>query len=98
MFPCVGALVEHYVNQSKLCRNGSQVWVDLSGKCYSPIMLERPLRKKCSPPSLMHLSRLAINKELKLWTRPKVLFMTPQAQLELPASLTAYLQQYPYSL
>ncbi|XP_044759453.1 suppressor of cytokine signaling 2-like isoform X2 [Coccinella septempunctata] len=99
MFPCVLALVEHYVNQSKLCKNSSQVWVDFTGKWYSPIVLERPLRKNQEPPSLKHLARIAINRELKLSTKPKVAFLTPpHAQLELPKSLTAYLEEYPYSL
>ncbi|XP_045476046.1 suppressor of cytokine signaling 2-like isoform X2 [Harmonia axyridis] len=99
MFPCVLALVEHYVNQSKVCKNNSQVWVDYTGKWYSPIELKKPFRKGPTPPSLKHLARLAINKELQLSTRPRVAFLSPpHAQLELPKSLTAYLEEYLYSL
>ncbi|KAK9888302.1 hypothetical protein WA026_000562 [Henosepilachna vigintioctopunctata] len=99
MFPSVSELVEHYVNQSKLCRNSSQVWVDPQGKWYSPIVLDKPLVKNCQPHSLKHLARMAINKALKLSTRPKVaLLSSPHSQLELPRVLKSYLEEYPYSL
>ncbi|KAJ8965153.1 hypothetical protein NQ314_004378 [Rhamnusium bicolor] len=99
LFPSVIDLVQHYVEQSRLCKNSAQVWVDPNGKWYSSILLEKPLRKKLEPPSLKHLARLAVHKALQASAMPRLAMLPPpHTQLDLPTSLTAYLSEYPYSL
>lgn len=99
MFPSVIELIRHYVEQSKLCRSNTQVWVDSCGKWYSSILLVKPLRKKPEPPSLKHLTRVAIHKALSASGLPRLIMMPPpHTQLELPASLTAFLSEYPYPI
>ncbi|KAJ8983935.1 hypothetical protein NQ317_008637 [Molorchus minor] len=99
LFPSVITLVQHYVEQSRLCRNSAQVWVDPNGKWYSSILLDKPLRKKQKPPSLKHFARLAVHRALRSSDRPRLAMLPPpHTQLELPSSLTAYLSEYPYSI
>nr|CAI5861182.1 unnamed protein product [Callosobruchus analis] len=93
LFPSVMHLVEHYVGQSKFCTNSPQVWVDSMGKWYSPILLRRPLRRRESPASLKHLARMAVQRGLREGGGK-----SPPAALELPASLSAYLDEYPFTL
>lgn len=88
-FPGVVDLVQYYVRRQKVEK---EIWVDPHGKRLSSIYLEKPLRKDGTPPTLKHLSRLAINKELNSSSKIKIL------KLELPLSLTTYLLEYPYSL
>ncbi|XP_056642573.1 suppressor of cytokine signaling 2-like [Diorhabda sublineata] len=97
MFPSVIDLIQHYVQQSKLCRNNAQVWVDQQGKWYSSILLEKPVRKKSKPPSLKHLARLATHKALQDAAKPRLAMLPrPHTQLELPNSLIGYLSEYPF--
>lgn len=99
MFPSVIELIKHYVEQSKLCSSNNQVWVDSFGKWYSSILLVKPLRKKPEPPSLKHLTRVAIHKALGASSLPRLIMMPPpHTQLELPASLIGYLSEYPYPI
>ncbi|CAH1184423.1 unnamed protein product [Phyllotreta striolata] len=99
MFPSVVELVQHYVRQSRLCRNNPQVWVDQQGKWYSSIVLDKPLRKKAEPCSLKHLARMAIHKAVQSSPKPRLMLLPPpHTQLELPYSLISYLSEYPYSL
>ncbi|KAG5895879.1 hypothetical protein JTB14_000494 [Gonioctena quinquepunctata] len=99
MFPSVIDLIQHYVEQLRLCRNDAQVWVDQQGKWYSSILLVQPLRKKPEPSSLKHLARLAVHKALRSSTKPRLTMLPPpHTQLDLPTSLTAYLSEYPFSL
>ncbi|XP_039290880.1 uncharacterized protein LOC111044053 isoform X2 [Nilaparvata lugens] len=67
-----------------------QVWIDSSGQVYSHILLTTPLRQKDRFPSLMHLSRLAVN-QLKSSSNVPL-----RGALALPQSLRMYLQDYPY--
>ncbi|RZB39445.1 SH2 and/or SOCS box domain containing protein [Asbolus verrucosus] len=92
LFPGVVELIQYYVRRKKSGRNDAQVWVDPQGKCLSSIYLDQPLRKEGKPPTLKHLARLAINRELRNTSKTRIL------KLELPTSLTAYLAEYPYSL
>lgn len=102
MFASVVELVQHYVKQSRLCRRAkddTQVWIDpQQGKVYSSIVLTVPLRRESSPPSLKHLARLAIHGALQEAAVPGRSTGPVHEQLELPRSLTAYLEEYPYSL
>ncbi|KAK9703231.1 SH2 domain [Popillia japonica] len=93
-FPGVVELIEHYVKEVRASKNGAHVWVDTKGKWYSSIVLDKPLRKDDSPPSLKHLSRLAIHSALKK-TRTD---SAPHKKLELPSSVISYLDEYPYSI
>lgn len=99
LFPSVVELVQHYVAQSKARQNGPLVWVDPLGKWYSSIVLEEPLRKQNFSSSLKHLARLSVHKALQNSYRPKLsLLPAPYTLLEVPASLKAYLAEYPYSV
>lgn len=99
LFSSVIELIQYYVAQSRASMNSAQVWVDPKGKLYSPIVLDRPLRKDKKPPSLKHLTRLAIHKSVQATSKTRVgLFSPAFTQLELPSSLTTYLAEYPYSL
>ncbi|KAJ8923326.1 hypothetical protein NQ315_001884 [Exocentrus adspersus] len=99
LFDNVIDLVQHYVKQSRLYKQNAHVWVDPSGKWYASILLNKPCRKKESPPSLKHFARLAIHRALEASARPKLaLLPPPHTQLELPSSLIAYLSEYPYSI
>ncbi|XP_072385882.1 suppressor of cytokine signaling 2-like [Diabrotica undecimpunctata] len=99
MFPSVIDLIHHYVLQSKLCRSNAQVWVDQQGKWYSPILLDKPLRKRSEPSSLKHLARLAIHKGLQDSPKPRLAMLpSPHTRLELPNSLIGYLSEYPFSI
>lgn len=99
MFPTIVELVHHYMKQSRLYKENAQVWVDPAGKWYSSILLYKPLRKKPEPPSLKHFARLTIHRALDASALPKLALLPPHhTQLELPASLTAYLSEYPFSV
>ncbi|CAH1112191.1 unnamed protein product [Psylliodes chrysocephalus] len=99
MFPSVIDLIQHYVQQSRVCRSNAQVWVDQQGKWYSSILLDKPLRKKSEPCSLKHLARMAIHKAVQSSAKPRLLMLPPpHTQLELPNSLISYLSEYPFSL
>ncbi|XP_065165860.1 suppressor of cytokine signaling 2-like [Atheta coriaria] len=96
-FPSVIELVEHYVEQSRRT-NSPHVWVDPKGKMYSPITITRPLVKEGQKPStLKHLARLAVNAAVKRHTASPITAPTI-SQLELPASVSQYLTEYPYSI
>ncbi|XP_044253149.1 suppressor of cytokine signaling 2-like [Tribolium madens] len=88
LFPGVIELVQYYVRR----RKDTQVWVDPQGKCLSSIYLDRPLRREATPPSLKHLARLAINKQLRDTSEIRIF------KLGLPTSLAVFLAEYPYSL
>ncbi|CAG9813359.1 unnamed protein product [Phaedon cochleariae] len=99
MFPSVVSLVEHYIEQSRLCKSNAQVWVDQQGKWYSSILLDKPLRRKSEPAGLKHLARLAVHRGLKRSGQPRLAMLPPpHTQLDLPKSLAAYLSEYPFSL
>ncbi|CAH1963048.1 unnamed protein product [Acanthoscelides obtectus] len=93
LFPSVIHLVEHYVRQSKYCLLNPHVWVDGLGKWYSPIYISKPLRKREGIPSLKHLARMAANQVVREGG-----CKSATAAHELPASLRAYLDEYPFTL
>nr|XP_008196669.1 PREDICTED: suppressor of cytokine signaling 2 [Tribolium castaneum]XP_972490.2 PREDICTED: suppressor of cytokine signaling 2 [Tribolium castaneum] len=88
LFPGVIELVQHYVRR----RKDTQVWVDPQGKCLSSIYLDRPLRREPAPPSLKHLARLAIHRQLRDASEVRIF------KLGLPTSLAVFLAEYPYAL
>lgn len=88
-FPGVVELIQYYVDES--CKYQKQIFVDSRGMPHSPIILKKPLRKDDSAPSLKHLARLAVHGTLQ-GSRMS------HAQLKLPATLTAYLEEYPYTV
>lgn len=100
-FPNVIDLIQHYIQEfKKYSRNPNmQVWVDNQGKWYSSIRIETPLKKREEPPSLKHLSRLAIHKAIQSSGKPRIpLLPPPYKQLELPSSLISYLGEYPHPI
>ncbi|XP_052740118.1 suppressor of cytokine signaling 2 isoform X2 [Bicyclus anynana] len=95
-FRCVVELVQHYTRVGERGPAGT-VWVDREGCPHSPVLLRNPLRQ--SPPTLMHMARLAVHRALdsnpltpKLWCAPK------HRLLPLPPTLVDYLGEYPYSI
>ncbi|GLH14779.1 Suppressor of cytokine signaling 2-like Protein [Gryllus bimaculatus] len=100
LFHCVVQLVEHYVERTrhrredKPPRDKEQVWVDARGQMYSHIVLRSPLYKRSQRPSLQHLARLAINKQLRAAGRAPA---EGAPQLPLPAPLRAFVGEYPYT-
>ncbi|XP_041978527.1 suppressor of cytokine signaling 2-like isoform X2 [Aricia agestis] len=95
-FRCVVELVHYYIRMGERGTENT-VWVDREGCQHSPVLLKSPLKK--SPPSLLHLSRLAVHRTLdsnpltpKLWTAPR------HRLLPLPSTLIDYLGEYPYSI
>ena len=67
--------------------NGYIVLMGRNGQTYPKIHLEKPLRIKV-PPTLQHLSRLAVNKSFK-----------NQEELPyLPPNVRQYLKDYPHSI
>ncbi|KAK7871502.1 hypothetical protein R5R35_010219 [Gryllus longicercus] len=99
LFDCVVKLVEHYVRltrhrrEDKPPRDKEQVWVDARGQMYSHILLRSPLYKRGQRPSLQHLARLAINKQLRAAGRAPA---AAAPRLPLPAPLRAFVGEYPY--
>ncbi|XP_067006001.1 cytokine-inducible SH2-containing protein [Anabrus simplex] len=105
LFECVVKLVEYYIALTKDSRSSAnkcnrktsrdkeQVWVDARGQLYSHILLTSPLYKKHQRPSLQHLARLAINKQMLKTTTG----LQGVALLPLPAPLKDYLKEYPYT-
>ena len=90
-FPGVVELIQYYVNESCKYQKNQQIFVDSRGVPHSPIILKKPLRKDDSAPSLKHLARLAVHDTLQTSGMS-------HTQLKLPASLTAYLEEYPYTV
>lgn len=97
LFECVVKLVEYYIaltKDSRKCRKVSrdkeQVWVDARGHLYSHILLTSPLYKKQQRPSLQHLARLAINKQVQAAA-------ADVSRLPLPMPMIDYLKEYPYT-
>jgi hypothetical protein len=105
-FDSVGELVEHYVSLSRNKQN-SEDMVDPREKCDMkkvsfPIVLDHPLYKE--PPSLTHLSRLAINRAMASNTT-KLEYITKEKSierklngLELPSRIVEYIRSYPLKL
>lgn len=99
-FPNVIDLIQHYVQEFERCsqNRNMQVWVDNRGKWFSSIRIKAPLRKGAEPPSLKHLSRLAVHKAIQRSGKPKLALLMPHKQLELPIPLISYLSDYPHSI
>lgn len=104
LFDSVLDLIVYYVkcsarNPRTCAASGGQVWVDTNGCIFSRILLRRPLLRADKAPSLQHLARLAVHKQLEKSVRPKLpLLPPPHKELELPKRLEDYLAEYPYSL
>ena len=82
-FSSIFELVEYYMEMGKNGKAVRQVWVDSQGKPVSPITIKSPLKKE--PPSLQHISRLALNNSNK------------KMQLSLlPLNIQEYLNTYPH--
>lgn len=104
VFDTVIDLIVHYVRcsastPSRSSGTGGQVWVDSKGCMFSRILLKKPLYRADKVPKLKHLARLAVHRALEASATPRIpLLLPPHKQLELPASLTDYLADYPYSM
>lgn len=102
VFDSVIDLIVHYVKCSasatKTAGSGGQVWVDSKGCMFSRILLKKALLRADKVPSLKHLARLAVHSALEASCVPRIRLLPPHKQLELPASLTDYLAEYPYSM
>lgn len=83
-FNSVIKLVEYYISTNEKYSKSNHVWIDSSGKVFSPIRIRQPLLK--GVPSLKHLSRKASN-----------FYFSKQALTEqLPLPLWNYIEEYPY--
>lgn len=85
-FPCVIKLIEYYISSSESSDKQyiNHVWIDSSGKVYSPIKILKPLYRKV--PSLKHLCRKSLN---HYYTRQDL-------TQTLAVRLLQYLDNYPY--
>ena len=111
-FDSVVELVEFYVKSPS--RKDSHILLDENNMKSYPIFLKSPLYKhRChQPPSLQHLIRLAINRELGSWQLKKDSFSDDKnpkfsyraknlqsiSQLPLPSFIQNYLKEYPHTI
>jgi len=93
MFDSVGELVQHYVVKGKTNVDGAVLTGLEDGKEQPPIVLKKPLYK--SPPSLLHSSRLAVNRSLRGNVSRG---MNELGSLELPTKLVDYIRAYPMTI
>jgi hypothetical protein len=85
-FSSILTLVEHYIKYGLVKNSGGrQVWVDATGRTFSPVHLTKPKMKSVG--TLQHLSRVAVNKILP--TIPKG---------SIPPKMKNYIDEYPYTV
>lgn len=82
-FPCVVALVDHYVNLSQTDKAKAHVWLDVMGRRDCHIQLRRPLYHQV--PQLQHLCRLVINGQVPI-----------ERINQLPKSFQSFIKDFPY--
>jgi len=93
MFDSVGELIQHYVDKGRSNVDGAVLTGLDDGKEQPPIVLEKPLYK--SPPSLLHSSRLAVNRSMRgNVSRGR----SELGSLELPTKLVEYIKAYPMTI
>ncbi|KAL7637795.1 UNVERIFIED_CONTAM: hypothetical protein RMT77_011407 [Armadillidium vulgare] len=81
-FSCVIKLIEYYISSNEKYNN--HVWIDASGKVYSPIKIIKPLYTKV--PSLKHFCRKSVNHS---YTRQDL-------TRKVAVPILQYLDEYPY--
>ena len=74
--------------------NERHVWVDYVGKVNSPICLKKPLL--AGPPSLCHLSRLAVQRSVK--QAGSQLKKETYERMGVPGKLVTYLNEYRHTI
>lgn len=95
-FACLIELIQFYVESTKQlpirCRqdNENQNWTNCVGEIFSNIVVSKPLYAKDNFPSLKHLARLCINRNL---VDPSFVSV-----LSAPLNVRKYLEEYPYKI